>query len=159
MAYTITPKTSRSRLFLFYGYGRSVVLLLDALTCVPTGVLHIAINVVPPYAGQCGTDTVWTGVDVPGAALTNVMLVKLPFASPNEPMIEARIERIRKQGGNPFMAFQVPEAVLKFRQGIGRLIRSKTDRGIVVILDPRVVRKHYGKQFLNAFPPCEMNLI
>ncbi len=106
-----------------------------------------------------GTDTFWAGVDVPGESLSNVMIVKLPFASPSQPTVEARIERIREQGGNPFMDYQVPEAVLKFKQGIGRLIRSRTDRGIVVILDPRISRKPYGKQFLAALPDCEVVVV
>ena len=103
-----------------------------------------------------GTDTFWTGVDVPGPALRNVIIVKLPFAVPNEPMTEARIERIREAGGNPFMDFQVPEAVLKFRQGVGRLIRTQSDTGIVAILDPRVRTKPYGRRFLRALPDCEV---
>ena len=103
-----------------------------------------------------GTDTFWTGVDVPGEALSNVIIVKLPFAVPNDPIVEARIEKIREAGGNPFMEFQIPEAVLKFRQGIGRLIRTHTDEGIVVILDPRVRNKPYGKLFLKALPDCEV---
>jgi ATP-dependent DNA helicase DinG len=103
-----------------------------------------------------GTDTFWTGVDVPGAALSNVIIVKLPFAAPNEPIVEARIEQIQEAGGNAFMAFQVPEAILKFRQGIGRLIRTHTDTGIIVILDPRVRTKPYGRRFLEALPECNV---
>ena len=103
-----------------------------------------------------GTDTFWQGVDVPGDALSNVIIVKLPFAAPNQPIVEARIEKIRECGGNPFMDFQLPEAVLKFKQGVGRLIRTKTDRGIVVILDPRVGSKPYGRWFLHALPECKV---
>jgi len=106
-----------------------------------------------------GTDTFWAGVDVPGEALSNVIITKLPFAVPNQPMIEARIEQIRESGGNPFMSYQVPEAVLKFKQGIGRLIRSKQDRGIVAVLDPRVVSKPYGRQFLDALPDGEIVMV
>lgn len=109
-----------------------------------------------PRSVLFGTDTFWAGVDVPGDALSNVIIVKLPFAAPNDPMVEARIESIREQGGNPFMEFQVPEAILKFRQGVGRLIRTKTDTGMIVILDPRVVTKPYGKRFLQALPDCEI---
>ena len=103
-----------------------------------------------------GTDSFWEGIDVPGEALSCVIVAKLPFASPGRPDVEARIERIRQERGNPFNEFQLPEAILKFKQGVGRLIRSKNDRGTVVILDPRVARKSYGRLFLNALPECEI---
>ena len=103
-----------------------------------------------------GTDTFWAGVDVPGEALSNVIITKLPFGVPTHPMAEAKTELIKSRGGSPFMDLQLPEAVLKFKQGFGRLIRSKTDRGIVVILDPRVVKKPYGRRFLSALPECRV---
>jgi ATP-dependent DNA helicase DinG len=106
-----------------------------------------------------GTDTFWAGVDVPGKALSNVMITKLPFSVPKNPVVEARMQRIEENGGNPFMDYQVPEAVLKFRQGIGRLIRTQDDRGIVVILDSRVVSKFYGKRFLRALPDGEVIMV
>jgi|CXWL01.1.fsa_nt_gi ATP-dependent DNA helicase DinG len=112
-----------------------------------------------PRSVLFGTDTFWMGVDVPGDALSNVIIVKLPFAVPSQPILEARIEHIKAQGGNPFKELQLPEAVLKFKQGVGRLIRSRTDTGIVVILDPRVCTKSYGKQFLKAIPECEVNVV
>ena len=101
-----------------------------------------------------GADSFWQGVDVPGEALSNVIIVRLPFSVPSHPLLEARLEEIRRRGGNPFVEYQVPEAVIKLKQGFGRLIRSKTDRGIVVILDPRVLTKPYGRTFLNSLPDC-----
>jgi ATP-dependent DNA helicase DinG len=101
-----------------------------------------------------GADSFWHGVDVPGAALSNVIIVRLPFSVPSHPLLEARLEAIRRRGGNPFVEYQVPEAVIKLKQGFGRLIRSQTDRGIVVILDPRVLTKPYGRTFLNSLPDC-----
>ncbi|MBN1343963.1 MAG: DEAD/DEAH box helicase [Phycisphaerae bacterium] len=103
-----------------------------------------------------GTDSFWQGVDVPGESLSNVIIVKLPFAVPDRPVIQARLEQIRREGGNPFTDYQLPQAILKFKQGFGRLIRGKQDKGIVVILDPRIVRKHYGRAFLESLPECQV---
>ncbi len=99
-----------------------------------------------------GTDSFWTGVDVPGEALSNVILTKLPFAVPSHPVTAARMARIEAEGKSSFSEYSLPEAVLKFRQGVGRLIRSRTDRGIVVVLDRRLVGKNYGKLFLDSIP-------
>jgi len=108
-----------------------------------------------PRSVLLGTDSFWQGVDVPGDALQNVIITKLPFSVPDQPLLQARLEAIRDSGGNPFHDYQLPEAVLKLRQGFGRLIRSRHDRGLVVILDPRVSSKPYGKTFLNSLPECE----
>jgi Rad3-related DNA helicase/REP element-mobilizing transposase RayT len=127
---------------LVQGHGAPRKVLLDRFRSLDNAVLF-------------GTSSFWQGIDVQGDKLRNVIIVKLPFAVPDEPVTEARLEAIRSTGGNPFMEYSVPEAIIKLKQGFGRLIRSRTDTGIVVILDSRVKGKRYGKLFLDALPECK----
>jgi len=100
-----------------------------------------------------GTHSFWQGIDLPGDILRGVIMMRLPFAAPDSPPVEARMEKVEQSGKNSFGALQVPEAVIRFRQGVGRLIRSKKDRGVVAILDPRIVSKGYGRIFMRSLPP------
>ena len=120
--------------------------LLDQFKTTPRSVLF-------------GTDSFWMGVDVPGEALSNVIITRLPFAVPDHPLIEAKLELIEERGGDPFAEYSLPEAILKLRQGVGRLIRTRSDKGIIVILDNRIVTKPYGRAFLAALPKCPVKII
>jgi len=102
------------------------------------------------------TDSFWEGVDISGEALENVILTKLPFSVPREPIVEAKVEAIARRGGNPFLEYAVPQAVIKFKQGFGRLIRSKSDYGSIMIFDRRIVDMRYGRSFLNSLPECRL---
>jgi ATP-dependent DNA helicase DinG len=105
-----------------------------------------------PDSVLMGTASFWQGIDIPGNALQCVVIAKLPFAVPDDPIVEARMERLK----NPFLEYQVPQATLLFRQGFGRLIRTKTDRGAVAVLDSRIITKNYGKWFLRSIPKCRI---
>ena len=100
------------------------------------------------------TGTFWQGVDVPGESLSLLVIDKLPFQPPDDPLVEARCERIAAEGGDWFSEYALPSAVLQLRQGFGRLIRTRADRGVVCLLDPRVRTRAYGEAFLASLPPC-----
>ncbi|HEY3252140.1 MAG TPA: helicase C-terminal domain-containing protein [Ignavibacteria bacterium] len=103
-----------------------------------------------------GVDSFWMGVDIPGHSLRNVIVTKLPFDVPDHPVIEAKLEFIQEKGGNPFFDYSLPTAILKLKQGVGRLIRNKTDEGIICILDSRIITKTYGRYFIDSLPECEV---
>jgi ATP-dependent DNA helicase DinG len=105
-----------------------------------------------PHSVLFATSSFWQGVDVQGDQLSCVIIDKLPFAVPSDPVVEARIERIREQDGNPFYDYQIPQAALALKQGFGRLIRSKTDRGVLVLLDNRITKQRYGQVFFDSLP-------
>jgi ATP-dependent DNA helicase DinG len=107
-----------------------------------------------PHSVLFATSSFWQGVDVVGEALSCVIIDKLPFASPGDPITAARIEAIRERGGDPFGDYQVPLAILALQQGLGRLIRHRRDRGVLAVLDPRLRTKGYGRRFLASLPPA-----
>lgn len=147
LAEEMQPFFTRKKMnLLVQGVGAPRGRLLEQFKTTPRSVLF-------------GTDSFWMGVDVPGDALSNVIITRLPFAVPDTPLMEAKLELIQERGGDPFTEYSLPEAILKLRQGVGRLIRTKSDSGIVVILDNRVVTKPYGRAFLKALPSCPVKII
>ncbi len=118
-----------------------------------------AVEALQQYLGSgdavlMGTHSFWQGIDLPGDLLRGVILMRLPFSVPDHPPVQARIDRLIRQGHNPFYHYQVPSAILRFKQGFGRLIRGTGDRGVVAVLDSRIVRKSYGRLFLQSLPEC-----
>jgi ATP-dependent DNA helicase DinG len=109
-----------------------------------------------PHAVLLGVQSFWQGVDIQGEALSCVIVEKIPFSVPTDPLVSARLERIREQGGNPFMEYQIPEAILHLKQGLGRLIRSRTDRGILALFDRRILTRPYGRLFRESLPDCPL---
>jgi ATP-dependent DNA helicase DinG len=130
---------------LVQGNGMPALRMVEAFRNDPSSVLF-------------GVDSFWSGVDVPGEALSSVIITRLPFITPDHPLTEARLESIELEGGRPFEQYSLPEAILKLRQGVGRLIRTKCDKGTIVILDSRILNKPYGRAFLRALPECPIQI-
>ena len=152
---TLVLCTSYSHLNMFYN-NISPILEAQGINCYKQGDFDrqylVELFKEDGNAVLFGTDSFWEGVDIPGESLRNLVILKLPFASPNDPVLEARNERIKENGGNPFKDYQLPMAAIKLKQGFGRLIRTKKDRGTIWILDNRIINKFYGSYFLHSLP-------
>lgn len=152
---TLVLCTSYSHLNLFYN-NVAPILESQGIICYKQGDFDrqylVELFKEDGSAVLFGTDSFWEGVDIAGSALRNLVILKLPFATPNDPVLEARNERIKSEGGNPFKDYQLPMAAIKLKQGFGRLVRTKSDRGTVWILDNRLINKFYGSYFINSLP-------
>ena len=152
---TLVLCTSYSHLNMFYN-NLAPILEANGISCYKQGDFDrqylVELFKEDGSAVLFGTDSFWEGVDIPGSALRNLVILKLPFASPNDPVLEARNERIKEDGGNPFKDYQLPMAAIKLKQGFGRLVRTKLDRGTVWILDNRIINKSYGSYFIDSLP-------
>jgi ATP-dependent DNA helicase DinG len=118
-----------------------------------------AQEVIERYIGDdgsvlLGTHSFWQGIDLPGDLLRGVIITRLPFSVPDRPLVQARVELMENSGMNPFYSLHIPEAIIRFKQGFGRLIRSRDDRGVVAVLDSRIISRNYGKLFLKSIPEC-----
>jgi ATP-dependent DNA helicase DinG len=155
-------RLSRGRAFVLFTSNQQMRLMHDRLSyqleypvlLQGTGPRHALLDEFrsTPHCVLFATSSFWQGVDVPGDQLSCVIIDKLPFAVPNDPLIEARIRSIRERGGNPFYDYQIPQAAIALKQGFGRLIRSKTDRGVLALLDSRITRQRYGQMFFDSLP-------
>lgn len=156
-------KASRGRAFLLFTSYRALNIAERYLSTHTDFVLHCQGSAPKrelveafqsmPNALLLGTNSFWEGVDVRGSALSCVIIDKLPFGSPADPLMSARIARMREDGGNPFFEFQVPQAAIALKQGVGRLIRDVSDRGVLVLCDPRIQTRNYGRVFVESLPP------
>jgi ATP-dependent DNA helicase DinG len=156
---------SNGHAFLLFTSHRALRRAAELLTDDPTFSFPLLVQGTEPrsrlleqFAQQpnsvlLGTATFWEGIDIRGHDLVLVAIDRLPFASPGDPLLAARLEAIRNQGGNPFRDYQLPQAVLSLKQGVGRLIRDYDDYGVVMICDPRLSQKSYGRMFLSSLPP------
>jgi ATP-dependent DNA helicase DinG len=160
-------KASRGRAFVLFTSYRQMIAIYEAVSADSpypcfvqerSGVRTRLLDEfrTTPNAVLFATASFWQGVDVKGEALSAVIIDKLPFQVPSDPLVMARTRRIEEEGGDPFSGYQVPNAVLRLKQGLGRLIRSKTDRGILAILDNRLTTRSYGKLFMSSLPDYEV---